>query len=74
MRLTSHYIGNVFFLCLLIKLVDGMGVEPIFTESESIVLPAKRTTLYKYIYNYNRKINLSQLNQDLFCDLIRSRT
>ena len=29
-------------------LVDGMGVEPIFTESESIVLPAKRTTLIPY--------------------------
>jgi len=36
----TRNIRNVFPI-----LVDGVGVEPTFTESESIVLPAKRTTL-----------------------------
>ena len=33
--------------------MDGVGVEPTFTESESIVLPLNEPPNYSYKYNWN---------------------
>jgi hypothetical protein len=49
----TRNIRNVFPI-----LVDGVGVEPTFTESESIVLPAKRTTLITFIIIIQNRLSV----------------
>ena len=58
--------------------MDGVGVEPTFTESESIVLPLNEPPNYIYKYNWNifvsqiffwppKDLNLNLKNRNLVC-------
>lgn len=51
----TRNVRNVFIL-----LVDGVGVEPTFTESESIVLPLNEPPC-DLLYNYNPFLSFSQI-------------